>query len=409
MANEPNSGRTFRFRSAGFSLVELMVALVFISILMAGMAKVFQSSLNTFYASGETLSSHRRNLMAGEMVYDDLNTTGMYLATLPEPPSGFSTTNPPFSITPNKTLTLGITDPNIPVAQNTVTFDELTLYMDQPLPFEGTNQDPIKGNDEDLPAGTPQVNKVFTLQLKDTKQVAQVKAGMKAIFKDAFHPFEIGAVSSSSPTTVTITTVDKPQDLAGAPTSTGDAGDSSHLSGASVVIVVPAQQVRYTILLKNFDPSAPTKLIPCLVRQQGTYNAAAFTPDPALETIIAENVSGFKVYLSMDPSNTVKPMSAVWGGYQSAATDWAAAGGILSVLNSQISDAGGLGRAGYKLVSNANLNWFRDIPVTVRIDLTTRTVTARTEYQSASPGGRAFRDTTQSMVLVPRHFGLTLN
>ena len=143
------------------------------------------------------------------------------------------------------------------------------------------------------------------------------------------------------------------------------------------------------------------------MRQQGTYNTAGFTPDPTLESVIAENVSGFKVYLSMDPSNTVKAMKDVWGGYQNTATDWAAPGGILSVLNSQISTAGGLGRAGFQLISNSNLNWFRDIPVTVRVDITTRTVTARTEYQSAN--GRAFRDTTQTLVLVPRHFGLTLN
>ena len=394
-----------RLRSSGFSLVELLVALVFISILMAGMAKVFQSSLNTFYASGETLSSHRRNLMAGEMIYDDLNSTGMYLLDLMSPPS-FSTTNPPFSITPNQTLTLGITDPNIPVAQNTVTFDVLTLYMDQPLPFEGTNKGATTGADQDLLAGTVQTNKQFTIWLKDTGQVAQVKPGMKVIFKDSFHAYDIGSVVPTG-TSVAITTVDKPQLASGTPTSSGDAATQGHKDGAQVVFVVPSQQVRYTIQLKSWDPSDPTKQIPCLVRQQGTYGTAGFTPDPTLESVIAENVSGFKVYLSMDPSNTVKAMKDVWGGYQNTATDWAAAGGILSVLNGQISTAGGLGRAGFQLISNANLNWFRDIPVAVRVDLTTRTATARTEYQSA--GGRAFRDTTQTLVLVPRHFGLTLN
>lgn len=383
-----------------------MVALVFISLLMAGMANVFKSSLNTFYASGETLSSHRRNLMAGEMLYDDLNSAGMYLVDLMSPPS-FSATNPPFSITPNQTLNLGITDPNIPVAQNTVTYDILTLYMDQPLPFEGTNQNATTGADEDLLAGTIQTNKVFTIKLKDANQVAQVKPGMKLIFKDSFHAYDIGTVTAAG-NLVTITTVDKPQLASGTPTSSGDAATQGHRFDAPVVLVTPSQQVRYTVQLKSWDPSDPTKQIPCLVRQQGTYDTAGFTPDPTLESVIAENVSGFKVYLSMDPSNTVKAMKDVWGGYQNAATDWAAPGGILSVLNGQISDAGGLGRAGFKLISDANLNWFRDIPVAVRVDITTRTSTARTEYQSAATG-RAYRDTTQTLVLVPRHFGLSLN
>ncbi len=396
-----------RLNSSGFSLVELMVALVFISLLMAGMANVFKSSLNTFYASGETLSSHRRNLMAGEMLYDDLNSAGMYLLDLMSPPS-VSATNPPFSIIPNQTLNLGITDPNIPVAQNTVTYDILTLYMDQPLPFEGTNTNATTGADQDLQSGAVQGNKVFTIQLKDANQVAQVKPGMQVIFKDSFHPYDIGSAVPVGSLSVQITTVDKPQDLSGTPTGSGNAATLGHGSGAKVVFVVAKQQVRYTVQLKSWDPSDPTKQIPCLVRQQGTYNTAGFTPDPALESVIAENVSGFKVYLSMDPSNTVKTQAEVWGGYQNAATDWAAPGGILSVLNGQISDAGGLGRTGFKLISDANLNWFRDIPVAVRVDITTRTSTARTEYQSAATG-RAYRDTTQTLVLVPRHFGLTLN
>ncbi len=397
MGREPSN---LHRNSQGFSLVELLVSLVFIAILMAGMANVFKSSLNTFYAAGESISSSRRNLMAGEMIYDDLNSAGMYLTDLFVSPT-LSTGNPGFSITPNQTLTLGITDPNVPVAQNTVTYDILTLYMDQPLPFEGTNKTTLSGSTQLVASGAALTTTTFNIQFKDADQALQVKAGMKAIFKDNFYSFN---VDTASPTgnTVTITSSDYPRD--------------KHAIGAQVVLVLPAQQVRYSVQLKNWDPSSPGKTIPCLVRQQGTYTTAGFVPDASLESVIAENVSAFKVYLSMNPSDTTQTMDKIWAGYGKTGTSWDT--DIIAPLNTQIS--GSLGRTGYQSITNANLNWFRDIPVAVRIDLTTRTTTARTEYQSAylktKPSdtgavldGRSFRDTTRTLVLVPRHFGLTQN
>lgn len=71
--------RIFPSRNAGFSLVELLVAMVFTALLMAGMAKVFQASLGTFYTAGEKMSSARRNRLSLDILYDDLNTAGMFL------------------------------------------------------------------------------------------------------------------------------------------------------------------------------------------------------------------------------------------------------------------------------------------------------------------------------------------
>ena len=53
MAKAPSAQR-------GFSLVELLVALVFTMVLMAGMANVYRASLSSFYTSGESISSVRR-------------------------------------------------------------------------------------------------------------------------------------------------------------------------------------------------------------------------------------------------------------------------------------------------------------------------------------------------------------
>ena len=54
----------FNASQQGFSLVELLVALAFTMFLMAGMANIYKSSLSTFYTSGESVSSARRNRMA---------------------------------------------------------------------------------------------------------------------------------------------------------------------------------------------------------------------------------------------------------------------------------------------------------------------------------------------------------
>ncbi|MFZ1613787.1 MAG: hypothetical protein WAT51_06420, partial [Holophaga sp.] len=116
------------FRAKGFSMVELLVALVFTTILMAGLASVFKASLSTFYTSGEILSSARRNRMSIDLLGDDLNTAAMYLTDLSVPPPVVPT-NPPFYIIPNVLIAgAGTSDP-----QRT---DELYFYLDQPVPFE---------------------------------------------------------------------------------------------------------------------------------------------------------------------------------------------------------------------------------------------------------------------------------
>ena len=73
-------------RVIGFSLVELLVALVFTMVLMAGMANVYKASLSAFYTSGESISSSRRNRMSVDLLVEDLNRAGMFLTDLSVPP-----------------------------------------------------------------------------------------------------------------------------------------------------------------------------------------------------------------------------------------------------------------------------------------------------------------------------------
>lgn len=379
----------------GFSLVEMLVALVFTGILMAGMAAVFKGSLSTFYTSGEQLSSARRNRMSIDLLGDDLNSAAMYLVDLSVPPA-VVTTVPPFFILPNMPITgAGASDPQ--------SSDELYFYMDQPLPFEGSLSGvaPQQTAAELVMAGTAPTaaDNTFSIECADSTAYAnQVKKGQVFIFKDSWETAYINAEPTVTGSTVTVVAGADPNALV---TGTGSAGlpsKAKHLPGSGIVFIQPAQMVRYRIVLLKLDPLNANG-IPCLVRDQGTYDGTGFKATLP-QQVITENVSGFKVYLSTDGQN--------WAGLGlPAATTGFSAGwdqGIRAQVDAQLLNSG---RPSYQ-TTRASEHWFRSIPTLVRVDVSTRTATQRTEY-SSTPNTLAYKDLTQSLVFVPRHSGLTLN
>jgi hypothetical protein len=74
-------------------------------------------------------------------------------------------------------------------------------------------------------------------------------------------------------------------------------------------------------------------------------------------------------------------------------------------LDTQLATAG---RPDF-MTTRGNENWIRSIPTLVRLDITTRTATKRAEYSATPLTTTAYKDFTQSLVIVPRHFGLTMN
>ena len=76
-------------------------------------------------------------------------------------------------------------------------------------------------------------------------------------------------------------------------------------------------------------------------------------------------------------------------------------------LDSQLS-LPGVGRPGYTSTAG-KVNWIRDIPTLIRLDITTRTAVKRAEYSATPLTTTDFKNYTQSLVIVPRHFGLTMN
>lgn len=394
-----------RHRSSGFSLVELMVAMAFTLILMAGMSAVFKASLSSLFTSGELMSSARRNRMSIELLGDDLNTAEMFLMDLYNPPS-FVQDLPPFCILPNMPITgAGPNDPQVG--------DELYFYRDLPLPFDGqlvANVSQVSAS-QVLLAGTDPaaVDYNFTINCRNTAYADQVKAGMYMIFKDFWDKAYIASITSKDGHggVKVLTGPDANTGVTGAG-ATGLPMTSKHLGGAGIVFFQPGQYVRYRVEIVKLDPTTGTG-IPCLVRDQGLYSgqqpftaAAAFVTTEA-QQIITDNVASFKVYLSTNSG-------AGWAGLDlsqstTGYTDgWT--GGIIAELNTQLGTSG---RPGFQTTSNLP-DWFRYIPTLVRVDVGTRTASQRADYAPATAAANtaAYKTLVRSLVFVPRHSGLAL-
>ncbi len=386
----------------GFSMVEMLVALLFTGLLMAGMSQVFKSSLSSFYTSGEALSSARRSRMSLDLLYDDLNTAGMYLVSLSSPPMGFTPTSSGFYIIPNQPVLdagSGADDP--------ATADELYFYVDMPLSFEGKLVTAAPGAGKYVSDGAefdPNSLAPYYVDCGNSSYANLVKKGQFFIPKDSWETLYVSEVTATGKF-VTITPGGSPSSGI---TGLGAAPAPSrflHIADGKtqVVFFVPAQTLRYSIKMKPLDPDPQAQNpggIPCLVRDQGTYNPGGFVADPALESIVAENVQGFKVYLSADAGQT-------WAG------DPATGGKDLlewdSVRKSIDEQFAKTGRPEMN-TTQGDESWFRKGPTLVRIDVTTRTATKRAEYNpkiQTDPQAK-YKETTQTVVMVPRHFGLPI-
>jgi hypothetical protein len=194
-----------------------------------------------------------------------------------------------------------------------------------------------------------------------------------------------------------------------------------------VLFVKHGLYVRYSIQPVNLDPDPANAglLIPCLVRDEVVYSTVSGSPTPfaapLTRTIVAENVIGFQVMVSPDAGTTwinnpydaaqragALPSPGTPGLPHTVHNSWAQLTALLN-LHPAIT-----GRPGpFNRVLDNRL-WFKDIPMTLRVDVTTRTARARSEYQQNNPatiingtGGVPYKIQTQSIVLVPRHFGLS--
>jgi len=252
----------------GFSLVELLVALLFTLMLMAGLATVFKSSLTSFYASGEKLSSARRGRMSIDLLGDDIGLACMYLTDLALPPQTLASV-PPFFIIPNVAVSSAGADG--PVAT-----DELYFYLDEPLPFEGTLQAAssqrtaadlvLSGGDVETQAST------YVVNCSSHEYAKQVEDGQVAILKDFWEAVYVTDSAVAGPI-VTFTAGASPGAGVTGGGPSGLPARANHIPGTAVMFVRPAQMVRYRIVMLKLDPDPERPNgVPCLVRDQGVYS-----------------------------------------------------------------------------------------------------------------------------------------
>jgi hypothetical protein len=388
-----------RTRAGGFSFVELLVALLFTLLLMSGMATVFKSSVSSFAATGESVSSARRNRLSIELLGEDINMAGMYLTDMALPPFTLPE-NPPFYIIPNVPIENPGQDADDP--KHT---DELYFYLDEPLPFEGTLQasffqptaaDAVLTGAVLGPAGSS-----YTVDCQSHEYAKQVRAGQVAIFKDFWEAVYIAAPSVSGHN-VTFSLGASPNVGITGRGSQGLPPRVNHRPGAGVLFVRPAQMVRYRIEMAQLDPLKPDG-IPCLVRHQGEYSymGGGFASAVGTRQIITENVTGFKVFLSVNGGRAWAGIGSTGSGHFD---DWNGASGIRGQIDNQLAL---VGRPG-KQSTRGSEHWFRSIPTLGRVDIRTRTATKRSEF-SADNQTAAYRELTQTLIFVPRHFGLPMN
>jgi hypothetical protein len=286
--------------------------------------------------------------------------------------------------------------------------------LDEPLPFEGTLQAAssqrtagdlvMSGGDIGTQGST------YIVNCASNEYSKQVEQGQVAILKDFWEAVYVAnpRVSGSMVTFA-----------AGASPNAGLTGGgpsglptrANHIPGTAVLFVKPAQMVRYRIVMLQLDPDAERPNgIPCLVRDQGKYSwdGSGFDGDesglgaaPRSRQVITENVQGFKVYLS---ANGGLDWAGLGLGGTGFTAGWDADGGIRGLIDKQLAT---VGRPGFQ-TTRGREHWFRDIPTLVRVDLTTRTATKRAEF-SAAQDALAHKEWTQSLVFVPKHFGLPMN
>jgi prepilin-type N-terminal cleavage/methylation domain-containing protein len=371
-------------RTAGFSLVELLVAVVLVSLLMAGMFNIFRSTASNFQTSIETLGMQRNARWGLTVLQDEVLNAGFLLP--PRIVSQLSTdpsAQPPVYMGPTTYTPDGATEP----------VDEIQFVMDLPLNIQGTLSADVDAYKDTLSVDIPSGSSL--LQADDIMFI-----------QDSASAFLL--VDSADASTVKIKTGTS-ADAYGDDTSKGGLIDfslhSPHKLGATVTFIRPLQVIRYTVVPRKLDPSDPDAVVPCLVRQMQplTGNAGAiWAPDPATpvagEQIILEGVTGFKVDWSLDGGKAWLIRDGLSSG---AWTD------TRTYVDKVIKDSTNRFVKQSKGVDDpSDPFWPNYLPVLMRIDVETRSRIRRTEYNPSDPTASAYRTRRETLMLSPRNFAL---
>ncbi len=386
--------RTFRRKtmaSRGFSLLEMLVAMLFIGILSAGMLRVYSSNLAGFQRVNDSISTQRQGRWALTTLQDDVASIGYFAFVGFNNPAwgSFSVTSgtqEPFMILPSPAA-LNITgpDPSNPAGAlltTQISPDELQYVSDLSLPIQATL--------------TSLNTTTLTLSML-SGTLTDVQAGdIVAILDGNFEQFIIA--SAAGTTVVADLTATVTAQNAGGIYQVILPGTKTHVAGVPLAFYRPSVVTRYSIQPLATDPANAAIKVPCLVRQQTPYPVGGglitwvVAPGQAVPAIpfqiIAENIDGLRIDLSFDSGTNWR---------RTAAANW---DGIVTNISTALAP---LGAAGTPARNATNPLWFRTYPFLVRMDVTSRSPAPRTESTTNGTAGYVRR--TQTLMVTPRNLG----
>ena len=389
-------------RSRGFSLVELLVSLVFISILMAGMFSVFASSTSSFVSQSEGMAVQRKARWGLNLLQDEILEAGhlVFKRVVGDIDPTSATGQPPLLIRTTTEYTL-------PSATSSP--DEIQIVMDLPLGVQGTLTATHNVGDNTLKVSVPYGG-------------AAIEAGDLVFLQDS--NWEILQVKTTpTPGGATSFDIVIEGDQSALVDKYGNQVNSvihaliqkMHLKHCPFTVFRPLQVIRYAILPRALDPSS-NATVPCLVRQTRslTGNASVFwAPAPttpvAGEQVLLENVTGLYINLSLDGGKTwLRPAAGAIAGVPPwKSQSWS---DIRSLLNTALgSSTSPLTKQAQGGLNVQDPFWMNYAPVLIRIDLETRSAIQRTEFNTASTAtapAAAFRTRRETLMLSPKNFAL---
>lgn len=389
-------------RESGFSLVELLVALVFISILMAGMFSVYASSTSAMMSQSETMAVQRKARWGLNLMQDEILEAGHLVIkrVVGEIDPMNAGGQPPLLIR----TTTEYTPPSATSAP-----DEIQIVMDLPLGVQGTLVGQHNLGAEKLsvtvPYGGDSIKAGDLVFLQDSNwEILMVKSD----------PLPKGSTSFEIAIEETQTALVDKFGNQSAPIIHAMV-QKLHLDTCPFSVFRPLQVIRYAVLPRALDPSS-TATVPCLVRQTRPLagNATTFwNPAPATpvagEQILLENVSGLSINLSFDGGKTwLRPSAGTVAGVPPwKSQDWS---DIRTDLNQALANS----TSPLTLQARGGLNtedpfWTNYAPVLIRLDLETQSSIQRTEFSQTSTAATptaAFRTRRETLMLSPKNFAL---
>lgn len=385
MANQ----RITLHRTKGFSLTEMLIAMLFVSLLMAGMLQVFAAGLKGFRQADATLGAQRTIRWAVALLEEDLQGLGFFFPLRPVPGNiDLGTGQNPLMLLPDQSVEVKVRPPSglVPVSE-TLTSDEIQYLTDQPLRISAR-----------LQSDATSVNQAVIEVLSGTLSDVQVGDFM-AVLDPAFEVVQIKTVDATSGTVTLETNAAVQQDAAGNPSgvSPGFAA-GNHKRGAQVLFVRPMQVVRYSIQPFAVDPADPSLQIPCLARQQTAYpaNGALIDWSAVAATPVAEQVTRLRFDVSVDGGRS-------WA--REGAATWAA---LRGKIETQLTAMNAKDPFPVSLTNSATPLWYRQVPMLIRADITSRTSVRLDLSSERGTPQYGFRERTQSLLISPRNASLAL-